>query len=207
MKVLGNNFKTLAFGTILVATVALLTPAVEATSVKAMNVGDLINNSKNIVIGQVVNVTDGFDANNLPYTDVTVAIAQQLKGNAKGTYTFRQFGLDKPREVGGRTYIGVSPDGFPRFKQGEDVVLFLYAKTSLGFESATGLMQGKFVISGETITNPVDNAGLFHNVNIDPSLLSADEAKMLQSKKGPAPTSLFTDFVRKAVDNDWFTEN
>ncbi|HXV13608.1 MAG TPA: hypothetical protein VEC56_05325, partial [Candidatus Krumholzibacteria bacterium] len=147
----------------------------------------------------------GFDANNLPYTEVTISIQESLKGNLSGNYTFRQFGLTAPRDMGnGRTFLGVSPDGFPRFKQGEDVVVFLFATTSLGFQSTAGLMQGKFNVSGRQLTNEINNLGLFQGVSIDPAQLTPAEQKMLGSNEGPLDSELFKGFVKKAVQNAWF---
>lgn len=175
-----------------------------ATSVKKMTVADLVNYGDKIIVGRVVTITDGFDAGNLPYTDITVAVRESLKGNAAGNYTFRQFGLTQPRDMGnGKTYLGVSPDGFPKFALGEDVVLFLFAKTSKGFESTAGLMQGKFTVSGREMANELNNLDLFTDVNI-PGTLSPAEQKMVASKDGPMDTEVFKGFVRKAVQQSWF---
>ena len=142
----------LILGVLMVVCLAATFHSADATSVKKMTVANLIHYGDKIIVGRVTAVSDGFDAKNLPYTDITVAVNESLKGNANGNYTFRQFGLMAPREIGGRTYVGVSPDGFPRFVTGEDVVVFLYKKTALGFQSSAGLMQGKFTVTGHTLT-------------------------------------------------------
>jgi hypothetical protein len=194
----------LIFGVLLVACLATVVHDADATSVKKMTVADLINYGDKIIAGRVVAVTDGFDANNLPYTDVTVAIQESLKGNVSGSYTFRQFGLTAPRERNGRTYLAVSPDGFPRFKTGEDVVVFLFARTSMGFESTAGLMQGKFTLNGRHLANDLNNQGLFQDVQINSGQLTPAEQKMLGVKEGPVDSELFKGFVKKAVQNQWF---
>ncbi len=194
----------LLFGALVVACLAAAFHSAEATSVKKMTVADLVNYGDKIVAGRVTAVADGFDANNLPYTDVTLAVTESLKGNVSGSYTFRQFGLAAPRDMGnGRTYLGVSPDGFPRFAPGEDVVIFLFARTPMGFESAAGLMQGKFTVSGRELANGIDNLDLFRDVTV-PGTLTPAEQKMLDSKSGPIEADLFKGFVRKAVQNSWF---
>lgn len=191
-------------GVLMIACLAVTFQHAHATSVKQMNVADLINYGDKIIAGRVTAVSDGFDSNNLPYTDVTVAISESLKGNAKGYYTFRQFGLAEPRDLGnGRTYVGVSPDGFPRFRPGEDVVVFLFKKTSLGFQSAAGLMQGKFTVSGDKLTNDVNNMGLFKDVTANASMSPAEQ-KMLTTHDGPIDAELFKGFVKKAVEQSWF---
>jgi hypothetical protein len=123
------------------------------TTSQETTVADPINGDK-IIAGRVTAVTDGFDANNLPYTDITVAVSESLKGNASGYYTFRQIGLAAPRDMGnGRTYVGVSPDGFPRFSLGEDVVLFLFKKTSLGFSRRGPAWEVTHATNSSTINN------------------------------------------------------
>jgi hypothetical protein len=194
----------LILGVLMVACLAAAVHNAGATSVKKMTVADLVNYGEKILVGRVVAVTDGFDAGNLPYTDITIAINESLKGNVSGNYTFRQFGLAKPRDLGdGRTYLGVSPDGFPRFALGEDVVVFLFAKTSKGFESTAGLMQGKFTVNGRVMTNDINNIDLFKDITV-PGQLSQAEQKMIASKEGPLDTEVFKGFVKKAVQQDWF---
>ena len=194
----------LIFGLLMVVCLAATFHSVNASSVKKMTVADLIHYGDKIFAGRVTVITDGFDAKNLPYTDITVAVSESLKGNANGNYTFRQFGLAAPRQIGGRTYIGVSPDGFPKFAKGEDVVVFLYKKTALGFQSSAGLMQGKFTVTGRTMTNDVNNLGLFKGITVNQSQLTPAEQKMLTVEAGPLDTELFKGFVRKAVQNNWF---
>jgi hypothetical protein len=195
----------LVFGVLVVACLAAAFHSADATSVKKMTVADLVNYGDKIISGRVIAVTDGFGANKLPYTEVTIAVNESLKGNVTGNYTFRQFGLDKPRDMGdGRVYVGVSPDGFARFRTGEDVMVFLFKKTSLGFEGAAGLMQGKFVVTGHELKNDINNDGLFKDLNLDPSKLTPQEQKMIEMKEGPLDTELFKGFVRKAVQQAWF---
>ena len=200
-----KGYRTLIFGVLVAACLAAAIQQAEATTVKKMTIADLVNYGDKIIAGRVTAVTDGFDANNLPYTDVTISVQESLKGNVSGSYTFRQFGLAAPRDLGnGRTYVGVSPDGFPRFKTGEDVLVFLFATTDLGFQSTAGLMQGKFNIVGGELSNELNNLGLFHNVVVNSSQLTPAEQKMLDANEGPLDTNVFKGFVRKAVQQSWF---
>jgi hypothetical protein len=192
-------------GVLVVVCLATTFQNAQATSIKKMTVADLVNYGDKIIAGRVVAVVDGFNAQNLPYTEVTIAIQESLKGNVSGNYTFRQFGLAAPRDLGnGMTYVGVSPDGFPSFAPGENVVVFLFAKTSLGFEGAAGLMQGKFTVTGRDLANEINNLGLFQGISVDPAQLTPAEQKMLASQEGPLDSELFKGFVRKAVQNAWF---
>jgi len=190
---------------LIVAAIIMAGASAEATSVKKMNVADLVALGDQILIGRVTTMSDGFDAKGLPYTDITVAVAQSIKGGARGYYTFRQFGLMEPRDVGhGRVYLGVSPDGFPKFKVNEDVMVFLFRKTDLGFQSSVGLLQGKFTISGDELANDIGNLGLFDDINIDSTQLTQQEQKMIQTKRGAASSEHFVSFITKAVNNGWF---
>lgn len=176
-----------------------------ATSLKKMTVADLTSYGSVIVVGNITHVSDGFDSNNLPYTEVTINVSESIRGGVTGTYTFRQFGLAAPRDMGdGRTYVGVSPDGFPRFRDGEEVMLFLFETTSLGFQSTVGLMQGKFMVDGDRVANDINNLDLFKDISVDETMLNPEELKLLDTKKGPVSKSAFTSFVTKAVENGWF---
>jgi hypothetical protein len=170
-----------------------------------MNIARLMQHSDLILVGQVLRVTDGFGENRLPYTEVTIHVIEPIKGSAGGNYTFRQFGLASPRAMdGGRTYLGMSPDGWPTFEPGEHVVVFLYPTTALGFQSTVGLLQGKFRIENSRVFNAIENAGLFDGLSVDPALLAPGEKKMVGSARGRCDSEAFFGFVRKAVQEGWF---
>ena len=128
------------------ATLALVAASVpsHATSVIPMTVVDLLSHSDAIVAGQVQSVVDGFDARGLPYTEVTIKVSDTIRGQKAETYTFRQFGLDKPRKLAdGRTYLG-RPVGWPVWRKNEAALVFMYSKArSTGFQTTVGLGQGK----------------------------------------------------------------
>jgi hypothetical protein len=105
---------------------------------------------------------------------------------------------------GGRVYLGTSPEGWPAFETGEQAVVFLYATTSLGFQSTVGLFQGKFRIENGQAFNAIENAGLFDDLAVDRSLMSKEEQKMVGAGRGRCVTETFLGFVRKAVDEGWF---
>lgn len=200
-----NRFTVEAVCLLTACVVALGWLSAEATSLEKMTVADLTYHGSKILVGNVTHITDGFDSNNLPYTDITINVTESIRGSVSGSYTFRQFGFTAPRDMGnGLTYLGVSPDGFPKFRDGEEVMVFLFETTSLGFQSTVGLMQGKFIVQGDVVCNEIDNLGLFKDVSVDETMLSLEELKLLQTKKGPISKSAFTSFVTKAVANGWF---
>jgi hypothetical protein len=175
-----------------------------ATTLVRVNVEQMISHGDVIIVGHVVGLSDGFDANNIPYTQVTVNVNQSLKGGVNGNYSFRLFGLLAPRDINGRTYLGVSPDGWPKFEMGEKVMLFMHGPSSLGFQSPVGMMQGKFTLDENNACNAVNNIGLFKNMTVDPNLLSDAEQKLLDIQQGPVRAESFVSFVEKAVANNWF---
>lgn len=190
-----------AIGLALLAT--QFSPA-RATSLVSQNLVDLVSLSQRILVGDVVALSDGFDANGYPYTEVQVRVDESLRGNNGPTYTFRQFGLLEPRELpDGTTALSVSPDGWPRFRANEHVLLFLYkpARDS-GMQTTVGLLQGKFNIVGDSIENAVGNQNLFHNLDIDRTLLSASQQTALR-KPNTIKTDDLVDLVRRAVSERW----
>ncbi len=178
---------------------------VYGTSMLKRNVADLIKLSELILVGKVVSVTDGLEGN-IPYTEVKLQVSNAVFGDVGETYTFRQFGLLKPRDMGnGMTNLNVSPDGWPRFQQEEEVMVFLYRAGDLTrLRTTVGLFQGKFTIKGGRISNAINNSGLFDRVSVGPRQLSKQEQSILQAKAGPYNAETFISFVARAVNEKWF---
>jgi hypothetical protein len=174
----------------------------QATTVRPMNIIDLIDRSATIVAGRVEKVTDGFTASGMPYTEVTVHVIDRLRGVQGETYTFRQFGLSAPRTLpSGKVYLGGRPEGWPTWNVGEVSMLFLYEKARVtGFQTTVGLGYGKLGMGNGVAVNSYNNVGLFANVEIDRSKLSADEQRMFDAKNGPVSAETLRNFVRRVVD-------
>lgn len=182
-----------------VAGLALATSA-NAMKLKKQNLKELTDASQSIIAGEVIKVTDGFD-NKRPYTEVTIKIGSAAKGKHadNSTYTFRQFGLTKPRSMGnGKVYLGVSPEGFAKWNEGEQVVAFMYKKASItGFQTTAGMAQGKFVVSNGKVNNQFDNYGLFDEM--DTSSFSPEEVNMLTTQ-GAVDATAFLGLVGKLAN-------
>ncbi len=179
-----------------------------AASVEKANLLDLIQHADTIVAGRVESVADGFDGNGIPYTEVTLKVAEKIRGkNHEETFTFRQFGLLKPRTLpSGKTFLATVPDGWSRFSEGEDVTLFLYAPAkATGLQTTVGLKQGKLAVVNGKIKRNEHNAALFENLSFAPGLLDKNEKTLIN--KGKAKKDLevdeFLTLVRRAVDEDW----
>jgi len=179
-----------------------------AASVKRTNLVDLIQNADTIVAGRIESVTDGFDANGVPYTEVTLKVAKKIRGrNVTETFTFRQFGLLKPRTMpSGRTLLATAPDGWATFSKGEHVTLFLYAPARLtGLRTTVGLKQGKLAVVNGRIARTDSNTSLFDDLTFDPGLLNPQEKALVNKGRSKKDIEIdqFLNLLRRAVDEDW----
>ncbi|WP_105214585.1 hypothetical protein [Pseudoalteromonas sp. T1lg22] len=157
-----------------------LATSANAMKLKKQNLQELTVASQNIIAGEVIKVTDGFD-NKRPYTEVTIAVNSDAKGKLQddSTYTFRQFGLIKPRSLGnGKVYLGVTPEGFAKWHEGETVIAFMYKPASItGFQTTAGMAQGKFVVTNGKAVNQFANSGLFEDM--DTSKFTDEERNLI----------------------------
>lgn len=180
-----------------------------ATQLVQHNLTQLINDSETIISGRVTQVTDGLTQDGIPYTEVTIAVSGSAKGNAgeQDSYTFRQFGLIQPRTMpDGSRYLGMSPAGFSRWTEGENVVAFLSRPASItGLQTTAGLAQGKFALRDGHYVNQFENRGLFDNVEIDvPDLTDAQHNILTHG--GPAEAAAFLELIRRAVAEQWIEQ-
>jgi len=193
---------------VVAAALALGAPAAYAAKLKQQNLTRLIADAEKIVAGKVTRVTDGVSARGLPYTEVTIAVADSARGELRGgkRYTFRQFGLLEPRRMpDGRVLVAVTPEGFPRWQEGEQVVAFLYRPAArTGLQTTAGLAQGKLTVLNGRIANEFNNRGLFDGVKIRDDLLTEKERSMLKSQ-GPVDVATFVGLVGRAVTENWIS--
>jgi hypothetical protein len=168
------------------------------------NIVDLLQQSNDIVVGKVANVTDGIDQRGLPYTEVTLQVSEAIRGGISGTYTFRQFGLLAPRLTpDGTRKMMPAPEGFPRYVAGTQLVLMLRPSARLtGYRMPAGVTGGKFEIGPGRVENEHRNAGLFSNVRLEQGLGTANEWRMMVDG-GAANPDTFLSFLRRAVQDRW----
>lgn len=189
----------------LLALLLATTLASATTSRREINVVDLVANSELILRGTVVNLTDGIDNRGIPYTEVTLHVSDAIRGQVSGDYTFRQFGLLKPRDMGnGQTNLMVTPAGWATYTKGEETILFLNKHAAwTGLQTTVGLGQGKFKVSMAGATNQANNVGLFKNISIDPTALGTKEERAMLTQQGPVNVNAFVSLVKQAVDGRW----
>ena len=195
-----------------------MAPAPMAAKLVNRNLTQLIADSETIIAGTVTTVTDGINEDGVPYTEVTIAVVSAAKGAVKGAakrtpgstadeapvYTFRQFGLLKHRVMdNGRTFLGVTPEGFARWHEGETVIAFLHKPASMtGLQTTTGLAQGKLVLHNGRYANELNNRGLFDGVEINRGLMTPAQQSMLLNS-GPADAVALMELIERAVADGW----
>jgi hypothetical protein len=185
---------------------ALAAPSARATQVVHQNLKQMIAASDLIVSGEVTKVTDGLQRG-VPFTEVTVEVKQSLKKSlASGSsYTFRQYGLLKARKISGNRYLlPARIEGMPTWTVGEQMMTFLNKPAKgTGLVTPVGLAQGKLTIAGGKVANSFNNANLFQGVTVDPKVLKAGEAALLQTRSGPVDQGTLFHLVGRAVNEQW----
>ena len=186
-----------------IALMALSMNVAYAKNVKKQNLVELMTHTDSILIGTVSKKTDGF-FQGLPYTEITLDVGQSLKGNHGSSYTFRQFGLIEPKSMGdGRVNLMVTPAGWPTYVKGEQVMLFLHKPASeTGFQTTSGLTQGKFTIKGKQIANDTGNDSLFAGVKIN-GKLTVSQQDLVKQTGGAYAAEAFLSLVKTAVEENW----
>ncbi len=213
-----TSIQRVALGLFVAALALLAAPAAMAAKQVNRNLTQLIADSETIIAGTVTSVTDGFNEDGIPYTEVTIAVASAAKGAVKAAfrkgapgnaaetpvYTFRQFGLLKPRVMeNGRTFLGVTPDGFARWHAGETVIAFLHKPASItGLQTTAGLAQGKLVLRNGRYANEFNNRGLFDGVEIDRGLMTPAQQNLF-TNPGPADAGALMSLIERAVAEGW----
>ena len=110
-----------------------------ATTVRPFDLEGLVDASSDIVVGRVEEVKSRWDRTHTNIvTEVTLAVAERLKGANSSRITVYQLG----GEVGD---VRVEVEGCPTFRRGEEAVYFL-ARDRAGHTLLTGLAQGRYEI-------------------------------------------------------------
>lgn len=194
------------------------------TNVLRQNLGQLTETADIILVGKVVEMKDGLGENNLPYTEITFEVRRFIKagegqlttlpqwerrqlGKPLGpkTFTYRQFGLLQPRDMGNGMSLAVTLDGFPRYAMNEEVMVFLYKPAAMsGFRTTVGLAQGKFSIKKGKMVNRINNRHLFFNMKPERDKLVGAEKHMLTQRAGPIDADMVINLVDRAVKQGLF---
>ena len=165
---------------------------VEATLLRVANLQDLVQESERIFVGEcIAERTAG--TGGIPYTEYTFTVSESIKGITEATVTLRQFGLAEPVALdSGRVRLTRVP-GMPRYRPGQNLLLFVGPESPIGLSSPVGLEQGAFRVMGEPgvrrVVNGFDNRNLMRGLSAD-SLrtlgVRADDARRLAGFRGGA---------------------
>jgi hypothetical protein len=159
------------------------------------NLTQLVQGAHTILRGFVVSakIEPHPQFSNLQTVVVTMQVSRVLKGEARTTYTFRQFVWDE-RDLG---------DGAGYRKAGE-LLLFLNPVSQYGLTSPVGLEQGRFRVTRDakgkvSAINGRGNIGLFQEVPAKASehgvVLSRAAQTMMQKSAGQAPLDTLEDTI------------
>lgn len=174
---------------------------------RSVNLAEMTSHAGRVVHGRVVEVREGVHPQNeqIGVTFVKVQVVEMLKGGAAREVTFMQYGSSTKQFIAHQ----------PKYSVGEEVVLFLYAESKLGFTSPVGQGQGKFVVRQDTrsgnrvLQNEHLNHSLFARLDAakmsSKLLLNAAEREALAQPEGRAGNGLdittFRSLVRKLAAN------
>jgi hypothetical protein len=191
-------------------TVTTLCPLLQATTVKQMNILELVTRSNKIVAGRIVAIREDRipapGGGEIPLTIYTMAITDRLKGRVAETIELRFVGT-KSMRVRGNYGFQLQIPGMPKYGLDDEVLIFLTRESRVGMTSPVGLMQGSFRIyvnsttGTKMVTNGVNNSGLFKGVrDLDlpaTKAFSQAERNLLNVKSGGIDYSTFVSLTRK----------
>jgi hypothetical protein len=185
---------------------ATLAAPSQASQLVSQNLKRMIEESEVIVTGEVSKITDGIE-NGIPFTEVTMKVSSSIKRDmaANSTYSFRQYGLQKPRRMhDGRYLLATKIEGMATWTVGEKVTTFMNKPASrFGMRTPVGMAQGKFTYSGTQAANSFDNRGLFKGMTVEPSVLNSKESAMLAKPAGAVEGDVLINLVKRAVKEQW----
>ena len=175
--------------------------------VRQCSLTTLATRATTILRGRCLRVTAVRDATPVPYIEYTFDVLEALKGcrgdddKVLTTIVFRHVSdrLAQERPDGFR--VAALRLGVPRYRKGEEVVLFLTGESHLGLCSPLGLAQGVFRVHRQdglaTLKNDCANRGLFSGMTSkDFSGDASGELQQLRSLVGPIELQRFLHLCR-----------
>ena len=136
---------------ILLVAAALLAVPVFATTVKKMDLQELVKVSDAIAQGTVESIETRWEDQAI-YTYTSIRVDESIKGGPRRAYLVRHAG----GTIGALT---LDAPGTPKFKQGDQVVVFLRDRKDGTFD-VVGLGQGKYDIVGSDVMTNVSGMTL-----------------------------------------------
>jgi hypothetical protein len=166
------------------------------------NLDELTDRAQDIVRGTVVGarVEKHPELTNLDTIVVTLRLHETLKGDARGTYEFRQYIWDLRDRQDAAGYL-----------KGQHLLLLMNAPSRYGLTSPVGLEQGRFRIQRdragrEVALNGAANARLFERLqqpSARPAALSLQQASLVaKHRSGPIALDELSSMIRAYAVND-----
>ncbi len=145
---------------------------VQSTTMLRLNTEGLTNKAREIIQGKVVRKQSEWNQDKTKInTTITIEVVRSLKGDSSPKeVTIRQPG----GVVGG---VGLKVSGFPDFREGEEVLVFLQDGEE-GFRNVVGLTQGKFRI----ITDKETGREILDMNERDKDLLIIDKGETVKTE-------------------------
>lgn len=158
--------------------VLLWAPALHATTVRQMDLGDLVDQSERVLRGTVVDITPGtvhLGGADLPTVTYSVRVEEAFKGDAggeKGVVDLTMVTFAKEGAAQGAVRFVSTLPGLPDLDVGSQYVLFTTRPSVVGLSTFVGLGQGSFDVyvegKSEMVVNKLDNAGLIEGRSAGP---------------------------------------
>ncbi len=167
------------------------------------NLDQLTDRAADIVRGTVVSarVEKHPELGNLDTVVVTLRVRETLKGQARNTFTFRQYIWDIRDNWNAAGY-----------EKGQDLILLMIAPSRYGLSSPAGMTQGRFRIerdrSGrEVAMNGHGNVRLFDGLSAEAAkegvALSPSQAALIAThRKGPVEARELSALIRELARNE-----
>lgn len=176
-----------------------------ASQLRKHNLRQLIEQSHTIIYGTVKSITDGVTEKGIRFTEVIFDVKSSAKNRVSPStdYIYRQFGFTQSKTSAPSTTVMTIAEAVPRWAEGETVVAFLYkADVKTGLQATVGQEQGKLTVYSGKLNGLGDSGSLFSQVNIDKSLLTPQEFKMIHSDKA-IDVDDFMGLIERAVTEQW----
>src|SRR5690349_1533672 len=125
----------------LVTASALLAVRPSAAIGRRLDLATMTERAGTIVSGRITQIRAGAHPQyrNIGVLFVTMKVEEVMKGAPGETFTFMQFTGQKLDNNGGKGLSAAQPlPDMPSYRVGEEVVLFLYPPSSVGFTSPVG---------------------------------------------------------------------
>ncbi len=167
------------------------------------NLEQMTDRAANIVRGTVISahVEKHPELTNLDTVVVTLRVRETLKGQAQGTFTFRQYIWDIRDRWDAAGY-----------RKGQDLLLVLNAPTRYGLTSPVGIEQGRFRIQpdgkgGFLAQNGTGNVHLFDGVAAAAAkdgvaLTAKQQGLVAKHRGGPVELTELTAMIRAFVGSE-----